>query len=261
MKSRAFLLRLFCVVLLSTTAVRGGTDYRVGSQDLVRIAVFDHPELGSEARISESGNLTYPLLGQIRVAGMTTHEVEATLVHGLSMGGFVHQPRVSVEVVEFESQKVSVMGEVAKPGQYALTASQRAIELLAQAGGPVNVAAADQAVLIHRDGTKADIDLIAMFAGNPEQNPLVAAGDTLYVPQAPRFYIYGEVQRPGMYRLERGMTVSQAISAGGGLTAKGTERSVVVKRRDTGGSEQKLNVRGFDQLQANDILLVRETLF
>jgi polysaccharide biosynthesis/export protein len=237
------------------------SDYRVGAGDLLRVSVFDHPELGVDLRVSESGNLTFPLLGQIQVAGMSAHEVESILTRGLATGGFVHQPQVSILVVDFQSQKISVMGQVGKPGQYALTTSQHALDGLAQAGGVINLIAADEATLIRKDGSKVPIDLIAMFNGDPSQNPPVGAGDTIYVPRAPQFYVYGQVQHPGIYRLERGMTVSQAISAGGGLTPKGSERWVVVKRRDRSGKERKVSVSSSDMLQPDDVLMVKESLF
>ncbi len=236
-------------------------DYRVGAGDLLHISVFDHPELLVDLRVSESGKITFPLLGQIQVAGMSTHEVESALTQGLAGGGFVRSPQVSVLVTDFQSQKVSVMGQVAKPGQYALTISQHVLDALAQAGGVMNIIAADDATLIRKDGTKVPIDLIAMFSGDPTQNPAVGAGDTVYVPKALQFYVYGQVQRPGVYRLERRMTVSQAISAGGGLTAKGSERWLVVKRRDAAGKERKVSVSSSDFLQADDVLLVKESLF
>jgi polysaccharide export outer membrane protein len=82
------------------------------------------------------------------------------------------------------------------------------------------------------------------------------------VPRAPQFYIYGEVQRPGAYRLERNMTVSRAISAGGGLTPRGSERRTLVKRRDANGKEQTYSIKGSDdQLKADDVVFVRESLF
>jgi polysaccharide export outer membrane protein len=142
-----------------------------------------------------------------------------------------------------------------------LTVSQHALDALAQAGGVINIIAADDATLIRKDGAKVPIDLIAMFSGDPTQNPAVAAGDTVYVPRAPQFYVYGQVQRPGVYRLERRMTVSQAISAGGGLTPKGSERWLVVKRRDAAGKERKVSVSSSDFLQPDDVLLVKESLF
>jgi polysaccharide biosynthesis/export protein len=236
-------------------------DYRVGPGDLLRVNVFDHAELASDLRVSQSGNLTFPLLGQMEVAGKSPHEIESDLIRRLAAGGFVREPQVSVLVIDYQSQKISVMGQVTRPGQYALTASQHALDLLAEAGGVVNMIGADDATLIRHDGARVSIDLVALFAGDPRQNPEVGAGDTIYVPRAPQFYIYGEVQHPGVYRLERRMTVSQAISAGGGLTPKGSERRVIVKRRDAGGKEHKLSISAADSVEPDDVLMIKQGFF
>jgi polysaccharide biosynthesis/export protein len=247
--------------LLSSLARAADADYRLGPGDLLRVNVFGSPELSGEVRISESGNITYPLIGQVQVAGKSPAQVEAQLVSQFTEGGYLRNPQVSVLVVEYRSQKVSVMGHVTKPGQYPLTTASRVLDVLAEAGGPVNEEAADMATLMRKDGSKATIDLSALFGGDPAQNHAVSGGDTLYVPRAAQFYVYGEVQKPGMYKLERGMTVSRAISKGGGITPRGSERRVVIKRRDKAGKEQQYSARGSDLLQADDVLMVKEGLF
>lgn len=253
---------LTLLVLACTSTARAELEeYPLGAGDLVRISVFEHPEMAVEVRVDEAGTVSYPLVGALQVAGMSTREVEALLEQRLSAGGFIRNPQVSVLIAEYVSRKVAVMGEVAKPGQYVLTQASRALELLAQAGGVVTGEGADNAVLLRGDGSRVEIDLHELFRGNPEHNPAMAPGDTLYVPRAAQFYIYGEVQRPGTYRLERNMTVSQAISAGGGLTPRGTERRATVKRRDAEGNETEVSVKGSDRLQADDVLLIKESLF
>ncbi len=247
--------------MLSSASLAADADYRLGSGDLLRVNVFGSPELSGEVRVSESGNITYPLIGQVQVAGKSPAQVEAQLVTAFVEGGYLKQPQVSVLVVEYRSQKVSVMGHVSKPGQYSLQSSSRVLDVLAEAGGPVNGEAADVATLMRKDGSKLTVDLAALFMGDPAQNHEVGGGDTLYVPRAPQFYVYGEVQRPGMYKLERGMTVSRAISAGGGLTTRGSERRVVIKRKDKDGKEQHYSAKGADLLQADDVLMVKEGLF
>lgn len=247
--------------LLSSLAGAADSDYRLGSGDLLRVNVFGSPELSGEVRVSESGFITYPLVGQVQVSGKSPAQVEAQLVSLFTDGGYLRNPQVSVLVMEYRSQKVSVLGHVTKPGQYSLTSASRVLDMLAEAGGPVNEEAGDFATLMRKDGSKATIDLTALFSGDPEQNHAVSGGDTIYVPRAPQFYVYGEVQKPGMYKLERGMTVSRAISAGGGLTTRGSERRVVIKRRDKQGKEQLYSARGSDLLQADDVLMVKEGLF
>jgi polysaccharide export outer membrane protein len=252
-----------------TSVFADTSDYTVGSDDQIAVTVFNHPELSVTARISKSGNITFPLLGVIPVAGSTTRGLEELLTRRLGEGGFVRQPQVSVAVSDYESQKVAVMGQVTKPGQYALTTSNKVLDLLAQAGGLVSGTtgglatslAGDEATLIRRDGTKIPIDLHALFEGDPRQNPAVFGGDTIFIPRAPLFYVYGQVQKPGSYKLERNMTVTQAISTGGGLTPKGSEHWMVVKRRDANGKIRELSVKGRDLLAPDDVLTIKESWF
>ncbi len=254
---------LLSSVLLACTLARanGDVDYRLGPGDLLRVSVFGSPELSNEVRVSDSGFITYPLIGSIEVAGKSTAQVESMLKAGFIEGGFLRDPQVLVHVAEYQSQKVSVLGHVMKPGQYTLQSSSRVLDMLAAAGGVRMDEAGDSAVLIRKDNSRQPVDLYSLFNGDPSQNVSVLGGDTLYVPRAPQFYIYGEVQRPGMYRLERGMTVSRAISAGGGLTSRGTERRVLVKRKTTTGEEEQVSLRGQDLLQPDDVVMVKEGLF
>jgi polysaccharide biosynthesis/export protein len=236
-------------------------DYRLGAGDLLKIVVFDHDELGVDARISQSGNITFPLIGQVQVAGLSTRETELLLARRLIEGGFVKQPQVSVLVSEYQSQKVSVMGQVAKPGQYPLDASKKVLDALALAGGVLNDTAADEVTLVRANGSRVVIDLQTLFDGDPAVNLVVQDGDTVFVAHAPQFFIYGQVQRPGQYRLARNTSISQAISMGGGLTPRGTQRGAIVKRVDATGKERKISVRDEDVLQPNDVLLIKASLF
>jgi polysaccharide export outer membrane protein len=236
-------------------------DYRLGSGDLLRITVFGYPDLGLDTRVSETGNITYPFIGQIVVAGLSASQAESLIARKLVDANIVKSPQVGLLVVDYQSQKIAVMGQVVKPGQYPLDKSSTVIDALAQAGGAITTMAADEATLIRKDGTKQVIDLIALFNGDPGQNPVILGGDTLFVPKAPQFYIQGEVQRPGVYKLERGMTVAQAAAAGGGLTARGTLRRVTCRRKDKTGKEQTGSIKAADPVAADDVLIVRESLF
>jgi polysaccharide biosynthesis/export protein len=252
---------LLAVLGIGSSAADDSVEYRLGVGDLVRVNVFGYPDMTADVRVDEVGSIRYALVGSLAVVGRSTREVETNLALRLTEGGFIRNPQVSVLVTEYRSQKVGVMGQVARPGQYPLTQLTRVLDVLAEAGGVVAGAAADRATLLRADGSKIEIDLFALFDGNPEHNAAVSAGDTVYVPRAAQFYIYGEVQRPGTYRLERRMTVSQAISAGGGLTPRGTERRTEIKRRLADGDETVVAVRGSDFLEPDDVLLVKESLF
>jgi polysaccharide export outer membrane protein len=236
-------------------------DYRLGAGDSLHITVFDHEELTSDVRVSESGNITFPLIGELSVSNATTREAEVLLSTELVNGHYLKQAQVSVNVTEFQSQKVGVVGQVQKPGQYTLTQSRRVLDLLGQAGGVQVEAAADDARLIGKDGVTRTIDLRRLFSGDVAANLAVHDGDTIVVPRSPQFYIYGEVQHPGVYRLERGMTIPQAIAAGGGLTDKGTVRSMTIKRSDATGKERNLSLKKALPLQQADVIIVRQRLF
>ena len=255
------LFTLLLMLGIARNSLADSSDYKLGSDDLLKVNVFDHPELSVDARVSKSGNITYPLLGELRVLGLSTRDLEQLLAQRLDQGGYVHRAQVSVLITDYQSQKIAVMGQVTKPGQYALTTTSKVLDLLAQAGGPVNGAAADQATLVRQDGSKIQIDLHALFEGDPAQNPSVSAGDSIYVPRAPFFYIYGEVQRPGAYRLERQMTVAQAISAGGGLTPKGSLHWMKVKRREAGGTLREISIKERDFLREDDVLMIKQSWF
>jgi polysaccharide export outer membrane protein len=100
-----------------------------------------------------------------------------------------------------------------------------------------------------------------MRGGDLTRDLELAGNDVLFVERAPRFYIYGEVQRAGPFKLERGMTVLQALSTGGGLTARGTERGIRIKRRDASGKLQVLDAKHDDLVQVDDVVYVKESLF
>ena len=259
--ARTFIIALAMVLggLLQATAK--SEDYRLGAGDLLKIAVFDHDELSIDARVSQTGNITFPLVGQVPVAGLSTRDAELLLARRLMDGAFLKLPQVSILVSEYQSQKVAVMGQVTKPGQYPLDASKKVIDVVAMAGGLLNDTAADDATLVRADGSRVVIDLQKLFDGDPAMNLDIHDGDTVFVRRAPQFYIYGQVQHPGQYRLARNTTISQAISMGGGLTPRGTQRRAIVKRLDAQGKEHKYSVADEDVLQPDDVLLIKQSLF
>jgi polysaccharide export outer membrane protein len=240
-------------------------DYRLGPGDIVRVQVFQNPDLTVEARLSEAGMISYPLLGQVRLGGLSAGQAEQLIAQRLRSGQFVQSPQVTLNVLTFRSQQVSVLGNINRPGRYPLeTTGMRLSEVLSLAGG-ISEAGADEVVLITvRDGrpTRLEVDIVDMFAsGDLEKDPTMQAGDVVYVNRAPNYFIYGQVTRPGMYTLERGMTIAQAIAKGGGLTLRGTDRGVRVHRRFGNKQVQVLEPRLDDPVVQNDLIFVRESVF
>ncbi len=251
---------ILCALALQVAA--DTPDQNLGPGDLLRISVLGYADMTAEVRVSQSGKISYPLIGEVDVAGAPARTAETRIKQKLIDGGFIRDPQVSVLVTEYESQKVAVLGQVAKPGKYAPASSSRALDFLAVAGDVLNETAADHATVMRKDGAREEIDLHALFEGDPTQNLLIHGGDAIYVPKAAKFYIYGEVRTPGSYRLERDMTLSRAISVGGGLTPRGSEGRVVVKRRDGEGTpEKEFSIKAEDSLLPDDVVFVKERWF
>ena len=247
------------------TAEAARDDYLLGPGDAIRIQVFQNPDLTVEARVSEAGAISFPLLGALRVGGLSPTSVERVIAQRLRDGKFLQNPQVTVNVTTFRSQQVSVLGNVTRPGRYPLeTTGKRLSEVLSLAGG-IAATGADEVVLVtQRQGKplRLEIDLVDMFAsGDLTKDPQMQAGDVVYVNRAPQYYIYGQVTRPGMYGLDRGMTLAQAIAKGGGLTLRGTDRQVRVHRRYGSKQVQVLEPKLDDAIRPDDLIFVRESVF
>jgi polysaccharide export outer membrane protein len=237
----------------------------VGAGDMLRITVFRNPDLTTEARVTDGGLITFPLIGDVPVTGLSPQQVGALIAEKLRAGKFVVNPEVSVALAQVNSRQVSVLGNVNKPGRYPIDAViSKLTDFLAAAGGVAGPGSDIVTVVSNHNGqsTKTDVDLSRMFReGNLQNNITLQAGDTLFVHRAPMVYVYGEVQKAGAYRLEPHMTVMQAIAMGGGLTVRGTERGVRVHRRDANGNVKKMEVSLTDPVQTDDVVYVRESLF
>ena len=255
---------MLCAVLLAAPALAADNDYRMGTGDVVRITVYGNPDLTTEARVSEEGGITFPLIGMVKAAGQTPATTEKEIAARLAKGGFIVDPNVNLNIVQYRGQQISVLGRVNRPGKYTLEKATRLADALALAGGVI-IDGADTVTLMRtRDGKTEyrDIDMVALFKSGGEANNIsVQDGDILNVARQPMFYIYGEVQRPGSFRVEQGMSVVQALSMGGGLTPRGTQRGIRVLRRDASGSMQEVEVKLADPVKKDDVIYVKESLF
>lgn len=240
-------------------------EYKIGSGDVVRISVYQNPDLTLETRITEAGIVTYPLLGTIRLGGLGVTAAEKLIGDGLRNGNFVKQPQVTIVVLQVRGNQASVLGQVNRPGRFPIeVADMRLTDLLATAGG-TSVNGSDLVVLSGtRNGApyRLEVDLPTLFGpGGRDKDVLIQNGDTIWVNRQPLIFIYGEVQRPGAVRLERDMTVMQALATGGGLNLRGTERGIRVHRKGTDGKVQVLQPKMDDTLLEGDVVFVQESLF
>lgn len=240
--------------------------YRIGPGDTVRITVYQSPDLSMETRVTEAGIISYPLIGALRLGGLTVSEAEKALANALRKGDFIKNPQVSIMVTQVRANQVNVLGQVGKPGRVALdVAGMRLTDVIALAGGVAANAGSDTVVVIGmRNGQpfRREIDLPRVFSPAGRGDDIVVQpGDAIWVDRFPVIYLYGEVQRPGQLRLERGMTVMQALASAGGLTQRGTQRGLRVSRRAASGQVQSLEPALEDALQPGDVVFVRESLF
>lgn len=239
-------------------------DYRLGAGDTIRITVFQNNDLTLETRVSESGTINYPLVGSLKLGGLSIDAAEKKVAHGLRDGGFVKQPQVNIQLLAIRGNQVSVLGLVNRPARFPLETSTRVSDAIALAGGVAPTGSDTAIVTGSRDGQnfRKEIDIPSLFvAENSPDNFLLQGGDVLYVPRAPVFYLYGEAQRPGSYRIERGMTVQQALALGGGPTARGTEWRLRLDRRMPDGKVERISPERDELIQSDDVLYVRESLF
>jgi polysaccharide export outer membrane protein len=241
-------------------------EYILGPGDQIRVTVYQNPDLTVETRIGDKGSITYPLIGNVDLSGLTLVDSEKKIAAGLRDGNFLKQPQVSIMLIGVASNMVSVLGQVNKPGRFALMAgSHKLSEIMAQAGGIIPGAGSDFVVV---SGVRAgqafrtEIDFTKVFASTGAQEDMTLEnGDTIWVDRAPLVYIYGEVVSPGQKILLRDMTVLQAIATAGGLNQRGTMRGIKVHRKDANNEVKIYEAEQNDKLRPNDIIYIKESLF
>jgi len=261
---KRFIKWVMAATLVLTMGVAGAAEVLLGPGDVVKLSVYGSPDLSLETRVSESGNITFPLLGQVSVGGLSVAAAEKKIGDLLEKGGYLKKAQVNMLVTTLASQQVSVLGYVNRPGRYAVEGRRKVLDLLAMAGG-IHGEGGDIINLVRtRNGTttRETIDVVDMVRkGELNKDYEVAGGDIIYVERAPRAYVTGEVQRPGPFRLERGMTIQQAVSAGGGLSMRGSNNGMKVTRKDASGNPVTINVKASDPVQVDDVIIVRESWF
>jgi polysaccharide export outer membrane protein len=239
-------------------------EYRIGPGDMVRIQVYQNADLTLETRVTENGTISYPLIGLVKIGGMTVGAAELTIANALKSGGFIKQPQVTIVPTLIRSNQISVLGQVGKPGRFPLeTFNTHVSEMIAIAGG-ITATGADTVIITGLRGGvpfRKEIDVADIFLdGKLQEDITVSGGDVIYVHRMPLFYIYGEVQKPGSYRIERGMTIRQALAQGGGPTVRGSERRLSLFRRNGRNvTESSPNLNNI--VRPDDVLFVGESLF
>ena len=265
-RSAIALVFAFCATLASAQggAAALAPEYKLSPGDAIKVQVYQNPDLTLEARLSEAGSISYPLVGSVPIGGMSISQAEKAIADALQKKQILKQPQVNIVLLQVRGNQVTVLGQVQRPGRFPLeTTTVRVSDMLAAAGGVTPTGDDVLVVSGNREGQpfRKSIDIPNLFKGDRAADDiLLQPGDTLYVNKAPTFYIYGQAQRPGTYRIERGMTVLQALAQGGGPTNRGSEK-VRLNRTRPDGSVVQMEPRLTDPVLPGDVLFVRESLF
>lgn len=229
--------------------------YVIGVGDVVEIAVLGREEFKPRVQVQVDGTVQLPYLHSVMASNLTVIQLRERVAKLLRDGGYYVDPVVSVTVVSYASRYVTVLGEFASPGLIPVDRSYRVSEILARAGGP-RPGASDELVLRRATGEEIVLPIEMLSRGGPQDDPLVQPGDKLFIGAAPNFYIYGQVNAPGSYRVERGMTLRMALARGGGLTERGSSNRLSVFRN---GREVRVSLDTV--LQGGDTVVVGERFF
>lgn len=276
--------------LLGQVSPAAGDDLPIGAGDLVEVSVFEVPELsGLKLRVPLKGTVTLPLVGAVPAAGLTAIELQEAIRERLQ-ARYMHDPQVSVFVLEQKSQRISVLGAVRRGGVFPMTTQLRLADALALAEGLADDA--DHVVYLIRrvpagtvalarsgegplpavpplpgaatEQVMAAIDLEALASGRQELNVALQSGDVVQVPRAGSFYVGGAVEKPGSFFLRSRTSLQQAVTAAGGVTGSADWDDVRIYRAKADGGQEILDFslsaieKGAPapEIQRNDVVVV-----
>ena len=249
------------------------TSYKIGLQDEVKVTVFDEPDLTSMYRVDADGSISFPLIGRVHAVGATLSELQQRITTMLA-AGYIKNPQVRVEVNQYKSQFVYVIGEVRAPGKITMTGTAMTLlEALALAGSPTS-SASNEVIVVHPnrpnstsaptgadvEGARITVNRKDLELGKAGQDVVLQDGDIINVPSAQHFYITGMVRNPGTFVLDPGMSIQQAIALAGGLNERGSDRRIRISRL-VKGKLTELSVNLEDKIQPGDTITISGRFF
>ena len=248
----------------SSNPAQPATAVLIGAGDLLQVSVYGMPDFNEQVRVSDTGDISLPMLGMVHVEGLSSTGAEGLIEKRMVDGGFFKNPHVSLFVKEYATQGVSVMGEVQKPGIYPLLGSHKLFDLISAAGG--TTPKAGKSVLIsHRNGPPLQVNL--SDSEDPSKwassNVEVLPGDTLMVSKAGIVYVVGDVRLPGGFVMERGteLTVLEALAlAQGANSTASLDRAKLIRKTAQGSVEQPIPLKKILASKASDLKLQAEDI-
>jgi len=268
---RHHLSRFFIAIFLTLAFLCGATpdlcqaeDFMVGTNDVLKISVYDHPDMETKVRVNGEGVIQVPLLGQVQIGGLTISEISNKLTTLLA-DGYIVNPQVNVFVEEYGSKKGVILGMVQKPGAYDLNGPTTLLEFISKAGGLSDKAG--NSAIIKRGSETGDaknitVDLKALMEGNEQyQKILIEDKDTIYISKAGMCYVTGEVAKPDAYKVDPTTTVLQAITLASGFTGKAAKDKVQIVRMVDGNKTVMKDVDLNIRVLSDDVVVVPESFF
>jgi polysaccharide biosynthesis/export protein len=229
--------------------------YILGPDDVIEVSVLGQPEFTTRARIRTDGSVVLPYVGSTAVAGETPITLAKRVSGVLKAGGYYSNPIVSVEIAGFASRYVTVLGAVAQPGLQPVDRPYRVSEIIARSGG-IRADGAEFVVVRRDKGEEMKLPFEKLATGGNDDDPFVQPGDKIYVPEAETYYIYGQINAPGVYPIRNQLTLRKAIARGGGLGAAGSEKKISVYR------DGKKTVLALDEaIKPGDVVVVGQRSF
>ncbi len=272
---RGLICILSLALLASVWAQRVEGAYRLQPEDVIRIQVVGVPELSAQqATVSRDGKVSVPIIGEVQAGGLTTSELEQLISRRYREMDILREPRVSVTILQFHRPRVSILGLVQRPGTYEFKEGDRVLDALSLGGSIVpERARLEEAWMQRVDGSKIELNLYRLlYEGDLSQNILLADGDTIYIPEETqnRYFVGGQVKRPGQYVWRPGLTVLDALSQAAWETERARLSQTFVVRKKPDGAEERirvdlvrlLNKGDMSQnivLQPGDVVYVSET--
>lgn len=242
--------------------------YIIGPKDLLSVTVFGASELNTRARISEDGEITLPLVGRIKLEGLSRIEAEKNIEEFLDTK-YLKNARVSIYIEEYRSKTVSVIGAVANSGDQELIGQKTLLQIISKAGGFLEFAAGKIIIFREIKGQKTTkvVDINELITqGNISLNIKILPGDIINIPRAQflNVYVFGQVRTPGNHRIRvniKGATLLKAIAQAGGFTERARRKGVMITRSTNMGPKRiKVNIKKIIAGKKKDIILKQDDI-
>ncbi|HAD05075.1 MAG: periplasmic polysaccharide biosynthesis/export protein [Desulfuromonadales bacterium GWD2_61_12] len=256
---------LFFLGVMPLCAAEPG-NYLIGAGDVLKIAVYDHPDLSTTVRVNNDGSINFPLIGTVHVAGGSVAKASTMLGAALA-DGYIVNPQVSVFIEEFRSRKAIIMGQVKNPGLYELSGPSTLLELISKAGG-LSANAGESVSIKRRASAKSGEEQLLTLNlkdltenGDASLNVSVLDGDSVFVAETGTLYVTGQVNRPNAYRIGQKTSIIKAVTMAGGFTELAAKGRVKIIRKVNGTDQVLENVPLHTAVLPEDVIVVPESFF